>query len=187
MQEKGIRTVSELLAAYPNISVCRDRLGCMIVFIGEGLNPQKRLYLSLGRDSSSETKLHLTIAIPPAVKEGKYSYIKVFPVPQGGARVEKEGLLDEEDSREIVERAKQGLELFQAAGTARSEVNVPAARVYDWMQVGDEPLLNKLVIAEHTIVEKAGLSGEEAREALKYAHPSENYLYMLGLLDSLVS
>lgn len=179
MQEKENRTTEELLAAYPDISVSRDRIGYMLVFIDGGAKPEKKLFLSLGRDASDEVKCHLTIAIAPETKEGGYSYIKIFPVSSENAQVETEGLSGKIDSQEIIRKAKQGLELFEGA-KAIGFAGIPNNRVYDWMQAEDENLMQRSVQLE---VSKAEERGWPLSEVLKYAHPKDYYLHMLELLD----
>lgn len=181
MTEKDKRTIDELLAAYPDILVSRDRMGCMIVFIDNGIEPKKRLFLSLGRDTLDEEKPHLTIAILPEKKEGEYSYIKIFPVSTDNARVETEGLPREVDSQEIIEKAKQGLELFRGT-EAVGFAEFPYKRVYDWMQAGDDRFMRPFVAFVEAELERAKKAGLLSAE-VKYAHPSEHYLMMLEIIN----
>lgn len=181
MKEGDKRTIGELLAAYSDISVSREQVGDMTVLIGGGNKPEKRLYLSLRRDTPGEVKPHLTIAILPEKRGGGWVKIKIFPVSPENARVEVEGLPCEVDSQEIIRKAKEGLELFKEA-EAVGFVDVPQDRIYDRMHrmpAGDERcMLRPFIEEELKIAKKAGLPITE----IKYAHPGQYYLYMLEVL-----
>lgn len=182
MQEKGGRTIEELLAAYPDVSVLRHRSGEISIYF----DGREEISLSLGRDTPDQARRHLTIMFPQEARRNRYPYIKISAVSPETTRIEIRGL-DGENFQRAIQKAKQGLGLFRAAGVAGPKVNIPEERVSDKMLLGDDRFWQKLETEECSIIEKARLSGEEAREAMMYAHPSANYHYMSKLLGLVAS
>ncbi len=174
--------VEKLLQAYPDISVTRSRIGQISVHQALLAGKERVMLIYPGRDTEEQDQPDVWISIhtrelnePPYSQDTFFTFVNARPVGEEAVTIKVDKSQSDINIEEVLMKAKQGLEIFEAflGATPESSRTITNQRVYDHMGRRGE-------LKED--LQQLGINTESEGVSKNDPEPEDWYLYAKAVL-----